>query len=306
MDEVAAQSASTREDTQSQKRKYEVMDSRLDYEQVQKRWHRDPWGRQDTQSVAKRVENQRNLEEAMYNGGFSQVRASKIAHYMTRCDGQFQEWDFIVKTQPRLKNRITQKEDDVSSTTEIVQGQLDLAVDEDGEEGETNDEDSDRDGSEIPSVVEGGRRRLQELKASVGGGHSPAKAARKPRSYKDERQRRKDRKSEAARIKEYASYTYDDYVQAARRYDIVYGSAEKLYQLAEDKKAALLVQAQRMYKQPTTEMIVQGKFVDVEDPTFGITQPSAEEALTQEERRARDQSNKQLWAERQRETLIWS
>ena len=47
---------------------------------------------------------------------------------------------------------------------------------------------------------------------------------------------------------------------------------------------------------PTTEMMIQGKRVDVEDPTFGITQPSVEEALTPEERRARDQQNK-LWAE---------
>jgi hypothetical protein len=52
--------------------------------------------------------------------------------------------------------------------------------------------------------------------------------------------------------------------------------------------------------------MIQGKRVYVEDPTFGITQPSAEEALAPEERRARDQQNKQLWADKQREVLIQS
>jgi hypothetical protein len=86
-------------------------------------------------------------------------------------------------------------------------------------------------------------------------------------------------------------------VQAARRYDIVYGSAEKLYRLAEER-ATRLLEERRANHPRTTEMMIQGKWVDVEDPTFGITQPSADEALTPEERRARDQQNK-LWAEKQ-------
>ena len=82
-------------------------------------------------------------------------------------------------------------------------------------------------------MVEGGRQRLQELKDFATDKVSPAKATTKPRSCKDGIQRRKGGRKEVRRIKEYATYTYEDYVQAARRYDIVYGSAEKLYLLAE-------------------------------------------------------------------------
>jgi hypothetical protein len=52
--------------------------------------------------------------------------------------------------------------------------------------------------------------------------------------------------------------------------------------------------------------MIQGKLVEVEDPTFGITQPSADQALTPAERRSRDHRDKNLRAEEQRETLIRS
>jgi hypothetical protein len=305
-DQVPVEEVDSRRDAQCQKCTPQVANFESDHDQVQERWHRDPFGRDNNQSRTKAIENQKNLEEAMYNEGFSRVRASKIAFYMTRCEGQFQEWDFVVKKQPRLRNRIIQGENVVDPETEIVQGQGEHALNEDGKEDEIGEDDSDRDGSETTSVIEGGRQRLRELKLAVSGRVHPAKAARKARSHKDERQRKRDRKSEALRIKEYASYTYDDYLQAARRYDIVYGSADKLYQLAEDRKATCLIQSQRTSNQPTTEMMIGGHQVDVEDPTFGLTQPSLEEALTQDERRTRDQQNKQLWARTQREVLIRS
>src|ERR1700722_4011231 len=105
---------------QGQKRKFHVADFGSDQEQLQERWHRDPFGRGNKQSVTKAIENRRNLEEAMYNEGFSQVRASKIAFYMTRCEGQFQEWDSIVKKKPRLRQRTIQDESFVTSVTEPV------------------------------------------------------------------------------------------------------------------------------------------------------------------------------------------
>jgi hypothetical protein len=288
---------------QGQRRKFQAAGFESDQEQMQERWYRDPFGRENKQSVTKAIENRRNLEEVMYNEGFSQARASKIAFYMTRCEGQFQEWDSIVKKKPRLRQRIVQDESFVTAVTEPVPGSLRNTLDEDGEEEEIGEEDSDEAGSRATSAVEGGRQRLKELKAFATGKLSPAKATTKPRSRKDEMQRCKDRKNEVQRIKEYATYTYDDYVQAARRYDIVYGSAEKLYRLAEER-ATRLLEERRVDHPPTTEMVIQGKRVDVEDPTFGITQPSAEEALAPEERRVRDQQNKQLWAEKQREILI--
>jgi hypothetical protein len=306
IDRISVQKAESCRDAQDQKRKYQSTGFESDHGQVQERWHRDPFGRENKQSVTKAVENQRNLEEAMYNEGFSQVRASKIAYYMTRCEGQFQEWDLIVKKQPRLKNQITKGDDTADLTTKFLEGQLDCALDEDGEEDEINNDDSDRDGSDATSVIGGGSQRLRELKGTVSGRVSLANATSRPRSQKDERRRRRDRKLEALRIKEYAKYTYDDYVQAARRYDIVYGSAEKLYHLAEDQKARRLIQSQTANNQPTTEMMIDGHLVDVEDPTFGLTQPPVEEALTQEERRASDIQNNQLWTEKQREILIRS
>jgi hypothetical protein len=288
---------------QGQKRKFQAADFESDQEQMQERWHRDPFGRENKQSVTKAIENRRNLEEAMYNEGFSQARASKIAFYMTRCEGQFQEWDSIVKKKPLLRQRTIQDESFVTSTTAPVPGNLPNALGEDGEEEEIDEEDSEEAGSRVTPAVEGGRQRLKELKAFATDELSPAKATTKPQSRKDEIQRRKDRKNEVQRIKEYATYTYDDYVQAARRYDIVYGSAEKLYRLAEER-ATRLLEERRVNHSPTTEMMIQGKRVDVEDPTFGITQPSAEETLAPEERRARDRQNKQLWAEKQREIMI--
>jgi hypothetical protein len=303
--------------TEGQNRRSHVAEFESDYDQVQERWHRDPFGRDNNQSVTKAVQNQKNLEEALYNEGFSQVRAAKIASYMTRCGGQFREWDFIVKKQPRLINQSFQ-ESILDLTTETVQSQLGCALDgdsgedevedgvEDGVENEIEDKGSDGDANEATAVVDEGLQRLRDFQATVTGKASPAKGVTKSRSKKDERQRRRKRKANALRMKEYASYTYDDYVQAARRYDIVYGSAEKLYQLAEDHKASRLSQAQRLKNQPTTEMIIDGHLVDVEDPTFGLTQPSAEDALTQEEREARNLQNKQLWAEKQRDTLIES
>jgi hypothetical protein len=286
---------------QGQKRKFQATNFESEQDQMEERWYRDPFGRENKQSVTKAIENRRNLEEAMYNEGFSQVRASKIAFYMTRCKGQFQEWGSIVKEKPRLKQQTIQDESFVTSKTEPVPGSLQNALDEDGEEEESGEEDSDEAGSRAASVVEGGRQRLQELKDFATNKLSPAEATTKPRSRKDEIQRRKDRKNEVQRIKEYAAYTYEDYVQAARRYDIVYGSAEKLYRLAEERATRL--EERRVNHPPTTEMMIQGKWVDVEDPTFGITQPSAKEALTPEERRVRDQQNK-LRAEKQREIPV--
>jgi hypothetical protein len=285
--------------------KYQVAGFESDHDQVQERWHRDPFGRENKQSVTKAVENRRNLEEAMYNEGFSHVRASKIAYYMTRCEGQFQEWDAVVKKQPHLKNQISKAEDIADLTTEIVQSQLNCAPDEDGKEDKVQGVDWDRDGSDVIPTV-GGYQRLRELKGMFSGRISPSNTARRPRSQKDERRKRRDRKVEALRIKEYVKYTYEDYVQAARRYDIVYGSAEKLYHLAEDQKAMRLIQTQLANNEPTTEMMMDGHLVDVEDPTFGLTQPSVEEALTKEERRVRDLQNKQLWTEKQKEILIRS
>ena len=282
---------------QGQKRKSQATDFESEQDQMEERWHRDPFGRENKQSVTKVVENRRNLEEAMYNEGFSQVRASKIAFYMTRCEGQFQEWDSIVKKKPRLKQRTIQDESFAASKPEPVPGSLPNALDEDGEEEDNGEEDSDEAGSRAASAIEGGRQRLQELKDFATKKPSPAKATTEPRSRKDEIQRHKDRRNEVRRIKEYTTYTYEDYVQAARRYDIVYGSAEKLYRLAEGR-ATRLLEERRANHPRTTEMMIQGKWVDVEDPTFGITQPSADEALTPEERRARDQQNK-LWAEKQ-------
>ena len=288
---------------QGRKRKFQAIDFESEQDQMEERWYRDPFGRENKQSVTKAIENQRNLEEAMYNEGFSQARASKIAFYMTRCKGQFQEWDSIVKKRPRLKQRAIQDESLVTSKAEPVPSSLQNALDEDGEEEESGEEDSDEAGSRTASVVEGGRQRLQELKDLATNKLSPAEAITKPRPHKDEIQGRKDRKNEVQRIKEYAAYTYEDYVQAARRYDIVYGSAEKLYRLAEER-ATHLLEERRVNHPPAIEMMIQGKWVDVEDPTFGITQPSAEEALAPEERRARDKQYKQLWAEKQREILI--
>jgi hypothetical protein len=303
LDPTPTPKAALHQKAQGQKRKFQAADFESDQEQMQERWHRDPFGRENKQSVTKAIENRRNLEEAMYNEGFSHVRASKIAFYMTRCEGQFQEWDSIVKKKPQLRQRTIQDDSFVTSMTEPIPGSLRDALNEDGEEEEAGEEDSDEAGSRATPAVEGGRQRLKELKAFTTDKLSPAKATTKPRSRKDEIQRRKDRKSEAQRIKEYATYTYGDYVQAARRYDIVYGSAEKLYRLAEER-ATRVLEERRVNQPPTTEMMIQGKWVDVEDPTFGITQPSAEEALAPEERRARDKQNKQLWAEKQREILI--
>jgi hypothetical protein len=304
VDQITIQKADVCRDTEGQERKYHVADLESDYDQMQERWYRDPFGRDNNQSVTKAVENQRNLEEAMYNEGFSQVRASKIAYYMTRCEGQLQEWDLVVKKQPRFKNRCLQEESILDLTTETVQGHLDCAIDDDGEEDEIDDGNSDRDGSKATSMVGGGRQRLRELKGTVSGRVSPAKRPRKPRSHKDERQKRRDRKAEALRIKEYTSYAYGDYLQAARRYDIVYGSAETLYQLAEDQKATCLIEGQRTRNRPTTEIMIDGHLIDVEDPTFGLTQPTEGEALTQEERRACDLQNKQLWTQKQKDILI--
>ena len=304
VDEVL-QDLKARKDALSHERQCDVINANLDDEQVQERWYRDPWGRQDTQSVTRAIENQRNLEEAMYNEGFSLARASKIAYYLARCEGQFQEWDFIVKKQPRLKNRVAQEDDATNATSTILRGQLNRGLDEDAMEA-LAEEHSDIDGSETTLMAEVGRHRSSELKSAVSAGASPLKVARKPRSQKDERRRRRYRKSEALRVKEYASYTYEDYVQAARRFDIVYGSAEKLYRLAEEKKVTREYKAQQKTNQPWTEMKIQGKLVEVEDPTFGITQPSAEEALTPAERKARDHEQKQLSAKKKNEALARS
>ena len=286
--------------------KYQVIDSRLDLEQLRERWYRDPWGRQDTQSVTKAVENHKNLEDALSDGRFSQLRASKVAYYMTQCKGQLRDWDFIVRTPSRRKNRVLQDESVITLTTTPLQGQLDRELDEDGEEEDIAEEDTDRDGSETASVAEFQHQRLQELKAAVSGRVCPTKAAKKPRSRKDELQRKKIRRNEALRCRGYASYTYEEYVKAARRFDMVYGSAESLYRLAEEKKATLRYQTQRVNDQPTTKIEIHGKLIDVEDPTFGMTQPSPEEALTPEERQARDDQYKQLWAQKQREDLTRS
>jgi hypothetical protein len=305
-DQMPVQKADFCGGTEGQRRRSHVAEFESDYDQVQERWHRDPFRRDNNQSVTKAVQNRKNLEEALYNEGFSQARAAKIAYYMTRCEGQFREWDFIVKKQPRLTNQSFQEESILDSTTETVQTLLGRALNDNSEEDEVEDEGSDGDANEATSSVEEGLQRLRDFQATVTGKVSPAKGITRSRSKKDERQRRRERKANALRMKEYASYTYDDYVQAARRYDIVYGSAEKLYQLAEDHKASRLIHAQRLKNQPTTEMIINGHRVDVEDPTFGLTQPSAEDALTQEEREARNLQNKQLWAEKQRDDLIQS
>ena len=300
LDPTPVPKVALRQKAQGQKRKFQATDFESEQDQMEERWHRDPFGRENKQSVTKAIENRRNLEEAMYNEGFSQARASKIAFYMTRCEGQFQEWDSIVKKKPRLKQQTIQDESFATSKTEPVPGSLQNTLDEDGEEEENSEEDSDEAGSRATSAVEGGRQRLQELKDFATNKLGPANATTKPRSRKDEIQRRKDRKNEGQRIKEYATYTYEDYVQAARRYDIVYGNAEKLYRLAEER-ATRLLEERWVNHPPTTEMMIQRKWVDVEDPTFGITQPSADEALAPEERRARDQQNKQLWVEKQKE-----
>ena len=121
---------------EGQKRRFQATDFESEQDQMEERWHRDPFGRENKQSVTKAIENQRNLEEAMYNEGFSQARASKIAFYMTRCEGQFQEWDCIVKKKPRPKQRAIQEESFVPSKTEPVPGSLQNALDEDGEEAE--------------------------------------------------------------------------------------------------------------------------------------------------------------------------
>ena len=304
VDEVLQNSKGPK-DAQSHECQCDVIDASADDEQVRERWYRDPWGRQNTQSVTKAIDNQRNLEEAMYSRGFSRARASKAAYYLARCEGQFQEWDFIVKKQPRLKNRVPQEDDVSYSTSKILQGQLGYGPDENAEEALT-EKDSDIDGNETMSMAEVGRRRSSEPKSAVSVGASPLKAARKPRSQKDERQRKRDRKSEALRFKEYACYRYEDYAQAARRFDIIYGSADELYRLAEEKEATREYEAQQKKNQPWTEMEIQGKLVEVEDPTFGITQPSVEEALTPEERKARDHEQKQLWAKKKNETLARS
>jgi hypothetical protein len=278
-----------------------------DYDEVQERWHRDPFGRDNNQSVTKAVENQKNLEEALSNQGFSRGRAAKIAFYMTRCEGQFQEWDLIMKKQGRVSNPGLREESMVGLATESVQGRLGRAVGDDGDQDESGDEDSDRDTNEASSMVGRGGARLLQDSPGVGvgpGGIRPAKRIRKSRTKKDERQRRREQKAKIQRIKEYASYTREDYVRAARRYDMVYGSAENLYQLAEDGKASRLIQAQRVRNQPTTVMMINGHLVDVEDATLGLTRPRAEEALTAKERKARDLEHKQLWADKQRDALI--
>jgi hypothetical protein len=287
---------------QGQKRRFQATDFESEQDQMQERWYRDPFGRENKQSVSKAIENQRNLEEALSDEGFSRLRAAKIASYMTLCEGKFQEWESIVKERPRLKRRTTQSKSCVTSKTEPLPSSLRNALDKDGEEEESGREDSDKVKNRAPSAVEGGRQRLQEPKDFATNKLGPPKAATRARSNQHERQRRKFRKDEVQRIREYATYTYEDYVQAARRYDIVYGSAEKLYRRAEER-ATRLRERQRN-PPPTTEMMIQGKLVDVEDPIFGITQPSAEEALAPEERRARDQQNKQLWAEKQKGALI--
>src|SRR5271156_5213882 len=121
---------------QGQKRKFQAADFESEQDQMEERWYRDPFGRENKQSVTKAIENRRNLEEAMYNEGFSQVRASKIAFYMTWCKGQFQEWDSIVKKKPRPKQRTIQDESFVTSKPEPVPDSLQNALDEDGEEEE--------------------------------------------------------------------------------------------------------------------------------------------------------------------------
>jgi hypothetical protein len=306
VDRMPVQKADICGGTEGPKRRSRVVDFESDYDQMQERWHRDPFGRDNNQPVTKAVENQKNLERALFNEGFSQVRAAKIAFYMTRCEGQFQEWDIIVKKQPRLSKKTFEEAIILDLTTKAVECQLGRALDDDVEEDEIEDEDFDGDEDEATSVVGGGRQRLRELPTRVIGGVGLPKRIRKSRSKRDERQRRRDRKANTLRIKEYANYTPDDYVRAARRYDIVYGSAENLYQLAEDHKASRLIQAQGVKNQQTVEMMIDGYLVDVEDPTFGLTQPSAEEALTREERKVRDLKNKRLWAEMQRDALIRS
>jgi len=155
-------------------------------------------------------------------------------------------------------------------------------------------------------MAEEGRQKSRKSKSAVNVKVSPTKPAGHRSQQGERRRKRKERKDKALRSKEYASYSYDDYVQAARRFDIVYGSADRLYELAQEKKDSLRHRLQRMKNPSNTEMMLQGKLAEVEDPTFGITRPSADQALTPAERRSRDHQEKTLRAEEQRETLIRS
>ena len=74
--------------------------------------------------------------------------------------------------------------------------------------------------------------------------------------------------------RKYDDYTAEDYARAIRRFDIVYGSAERLYQMAAEQK-----EIERAMEEPqeftmTTLMNIAGKDVEVEDPTLGLTAPA--------------------------------
>jgi hypothetical protein len=145
------------EGSEGPKPRSDVAGFESDDDQVQERWHRDRFGRDNNQSMTKAVENQKNLEEALLKQGFSQVRAAKIAFYMTWCDGQFQECDLIVKKLPRPSNPALQEEIILGLATETVQGPLGRAIGDDGDQDETGDKDSDGDENEAPSII-GGRQ----------------------------------------------------------------------------------------------------------------------------------------------------
>lgn len=175
---------------------------------------------------------------------------------------------------------------------------------EDGNE-EIEDSDVDRDDNGATENDDGEQARQQEPQGDTTSKENVATAPRKWVSKK-ERRARKIQRRQSAVIKEYKEYTQYDYEQAARRFDMVYGSAEMLYQLAKESKASRVARARELATLPTVSVEAGGKLLVVEDPTFGLYVPPPDETMTRDERRARDENSKKRWLERERERRITS
>ena len=263
------------------KREQEAFESELD--QIQQRWYRDPYCRQDSQDVAPKMQMRNNLERAMCDRGFSHVRVQTVLNWALKCDGKFRTFESRTRRlNPKLRKVVSENE----ATASVLSDRRTQTRKDELQDGDRTSEYDDGE-----KMGEQEREILEELEAVVGkdaiidstdGGIMESSIVGKGKANK----------VVSVDVRAYTDYSSADYHRASRRFDVIYGGKEELYRLAEETKLALGRREQQQKVLPTTEIVIDGQVVEVEDPTFGLCVPKPNDSLDPEERRVRDQENK--------------
>jgi len=254
-------------------------------------WYQDPYNRDEGFTFTRKVEGGRVLMEQMSARGWSSVRNRPLARWMTMSKGIHTDYRSKIRQRPRRHRQEAPDETPIGETpigeTLILQTVVETALDGDVVDDNPGDGDVDEmgeverrilDGMEIYGQIDFEDKSVTETLQSTQR-TSPSVQKR----LRPARPANKVPPKDTRKIKEYFEYTANDLCQAARRFDLIYGSKENLYELAEQKKREKIWRAR------------------IEEPFPKYTKPSPEEKLTPEERRTREEETRKEWAKREKE-----